>query len=148
MKRKGRAPPTEVPTDEEPLDSDTLFLIYAQAKELLRAISMYRAGVLSRGELLADLRESSDFICYGLEELKAPGLRPADGLGDVLDWLTKRRVIHGALKQTIDAHGPITGAWIGSAAKRIRGSIRKRLLDYRKVTRRPAQNSQIHHSQR
>lgn len=38
---------------------------------------------------------------------------------------TKR--ISGALKQTIQAHGPITKQFIGSATKRIYGS----LLDYR-----------------
>lgn len=31
--------------------------------------------------------------------------------------------INGALKQTIDAHGPITKVLIGSAAKRIYGSL-------------------------
>lgn len=110
---------------------------------MLRAISMYRAGVLSRRQLMIDLREHSEFITYGVGELRAPALRPADGVGDVLDWLFKRRVIHGALKQCIDAHGPITGMWIGSASKRIRGVVRKRLGDYRKVAhppRRPLAN--------
>jgi len=112
---------------------DTLAIIYSEAKEILRAISMFRAGVIPLEQLLADLREYSEFIRYGVDELKAPALRPADGAGDMLTWLFKRRVIHGALKQTIDAHGPINGTWIGSASKRIRGIILKRLLDYRKV---------------
>lgn len=33
------------------------------------------------------------------------------------------RKIHGALKQTIDAHGPITINFIGSAGKRIYGNL-------------------------
>lgn len=115
-------------------DPETLFLIYSEAKEILRVISMYRAGVLSVKQLLSDLREYSEFIQYGVDELGAPALRPSDGFRDQLQWLFKRRVIHGALKQTIDAHGPITGLWIGSASKRIRGIIFRRLLDHRKVT--------------
>lgn len=131
-------------TAQEALLSDqkleALSLVYGEAKNLLRAISMAKAGVLSLEQLLIDLREHSELIGYAVDELHAPALRPADGLGDVLDWLTKRRVIHGALKQCIDAHGPITGLWIGSAAKRIRGIMRKRLLDYRKATH-PARSS-------
>ena len=113
---------------------EELGLIYSEAKQILRAVSMHRAGVLSETELLSDLREHSEFIRYAVDEIHAPALRPADGIGDVIQWLFRRRVIHGALKQTIDAHGPITGMWIGSASKRIQGCIRKRLLDYRKVT--------------
>lgn len=115
-------------------DPETLFLIYSEAKEILRAISMFRAGVLLPSELLSGLREYSEFISYGVDELGAPALRPADGVRDQLHWLFKRRVIHGALKQTIDAHGPINGLWIGSASKRIRGIVLRRLLDYRKVS--------------
>ena len=54
---------------------------------------------------------------------------------DNLDTITKlKRIksyeskrISGALKQTINAHGPITKEFIGSATKRVYGS----LLDYR-----------------
>lgn len=42
--------------------------------------------------------------------------------------------INGALKQTIDAHGPITKVLIGSAAKRIYGSL---LLEYNKEQPKP-----------
>lgn len=122
--------------DEQLVAGDTtLALVYSQAKEILRAISMFRAGVLPQDRLLAELREYSEFIQLGLEELHAPALRPSDGAGDLVQWLFQRRVIHGALKQTIDAHGPITGMWIGSASKRIRGMVLRRLLDYRKVAR-------------
>lgn len=124
---------------EQSNSEEVLFLLYAEAKDILRTISMYRAGILSRDRLLADLREYSEFIAYGVDELKAPALRPADGVGDLLDWLFKRRVIHGALKQCINAHGPIDSSWIGSASKRLRGIVRKRLGDYRKVAHRPRQ---------
>jgi hypothetical protein len=40
-----------------------------------------------------------------------------------MDELT--REVAGALKQTIDAHGPITEIHIGSAAKRIATAIRE-----------------------
>jgi hypothetical protein len=35
------------------------------------------------------------------------------------------REIAGALKNTIDAHGPITEDWIPSAAKRIKHALRE-----------------------
>ena len=38
---------------------------------------------------------------------------------------TQHKRIVGALKSTIIAHGPITLEWIGSAAKRIEGALRK-----------------------
>ena len=41
------------------------------------------------------------------------------------------KVIHGALKSTIDAHGPIDGYWIGSAGKRIIGALKS--YDQRKT---------------
>lgn len=112
---------------------EALWLIYAEAKALLRVISMYRSEVKTTAELLPELREHTGFIQLALEELKAPGLRPADGAGAILRWAVKRRVIHGALRQTINAHGPITTAWIGSAAKRIQGILFKRMTDYRRV---------------
>lgn len=34
------------------------------------------------------------------------------------------RAIAGALRDAINAHGPITSAWIGSAVKRIIGNLR------------------------
>lgn len=34
-----------------------------------------------------------------------------------------RNLIKGALKSTIDAHGPITPEWIGSAEKRVFGAV-------------------------
>jgi len=35
----------------------------------------------------------------------------------------QRKLINGALKQTINAHGPITKKHIGSATKRILGAL-------------------------
>ena len=35
------------------------------------------------------------------------------------------RAIAGALRLTIDAHGPITREWIGSASKRVIGAIKE-----------------------
>lgn len=37
----------------------------------------------------------------------------------------QRKLINGALKQTINAHGPITEKRIGSATKRILGALRR-----------------------
>lgn len=34
------------------------------------------------------------------------------------------KIIAGALKSTINVHGPITPEWIGSASKRIYGQLR------------------------
>lgn len=47
---------------------------------------------------------------------------------DTIDKLRKEKIcetkrISGALKQTINAHGPITAKFIGSATKRIYGSL-------------------------
>jgi hypothetical protein len=37
----------------------------------------------------------------------------------------RRKLINGALKQTINAHGPITKERIGSATKRILGALKR-----------------------
>ena len=121
----------------ETSDREALWLAYTQAKAVLRAVSMYRSGVRTREQLLDDLREYSEFIRYAVDEMGAPALRPADGVKDQLDWLFRRRVIQGALSQCIHAHGPITSNWTGSAAKRIRGLILRRLRDYRIVAHLP-----------
>lgn len=34
------------------------------------------------------------------------------------------KVVNGALKSCISAHGPITSAWIGSAGKRVLGALK------------------------
>jgi hypothetical protein len=34
------------------------------------------------------------------------------------------KVVNGALKSCISAHGPITAFWIGSAGKRIMGALK------------------------
>lgn len=110
--------------------------MYATLKEGLRWISMYRSGVLTRAKLQILLRENLDLLSLCVEELHVPVLDPYDGMLDILDWVLRRKVIYGALKQTIDAHGPITGTWIGSAAKRITGMMRKRILTFRKIEQR------------
>lgn len=43
------------------------------------------------------------------------------------------REIGGALKSTIDAHGPITEQWVGSAAKRIAAAPRNEMKRERDV---------------
>lgn len=43
----------------------------------------------------------------------------------------KRRAIEGALKSTIDAHGPISGRFINSAVKRILGALRTEIYNYK-----------------
>lgn len=121
-------------------EEDALWVAYSEAKEILRAISMNRSSVLSKDELKKKLREHVEFLNYCLDELDAPVMRPYDNVGDILEWVFKRRVLYGALKQTIDAHGPITHLWIGSAVKRIKGKIQSRILVYRKVNERIKRN--------
>lgn len=43
-------------------------------------------------------------------------------IDDILS-LDKSKAISGALKSQIDAHGPITKEWVGSATKRIIGAV-------------------------
>ena len=46
------------------------------------------------------------------------------------------RVISGALKSCIDAHGPITKEWLGSAAKRVRKALSSAQHEARRRERR------------
>lgn len=57
-----------------------------------------------------------DVLCADLRE--AIACPPPEGLASNLD-----RVIAGALRSCIDAHGPITKYETGSAAKRVRKAI-------------------------
>ena len=43
------------------------------------------------------------------------------------------RVISGALKSCIDAHGPISKEWVGSAAKRVRRALSSAQHDARRA---------------
>lgn len=47
----------------------------------------------------------------------------ADHIRGAGEMVTLERAIVGALTDTINAHGPITRQWIGSAAKRVAGNL-------------------------
>jgi hypothetical protein len=60
-------------------------------------------------------------IMFMVDEYEKANLSTIDKLKK--DKLRESKRISGALKQTIDAHGPITKELIGSATKRIYGSL-------------------------
>jgi hypothetical protein len=62
-----------------------------------------------------------DFIILAYENYQKDNLDTIEKLKRERHLETKR--ISGALKQTINAHGPITGQFIGSATKRIHGAL-------------------------
>jgi len=74
-------------------------------------------------ELLKD-NPNVDKIIYIIEEYESDNINTIEKLKR--DKRIELNRINGALKQTINAHGAITKELIGSAAKRIYGS----LLDY------------------
>lgn len=74
-------------------------------------------------ELLKD-NPNVDEIIYIIEEYESDNINTIEKLKR--DKRIELNRINGALKQTINAHGAITKELIGSAAKRIYGS----LLDY------------------
>ena len=60
-------------------------------------------------------------MMFMVDEYEKANLSTIDKLKK--DKLRESKRISGALKQTIDAHGPITKELIGSATKRIYGSL-------------------------
>lgn len=81
-----------------------------------------------RGKLIDKLKNDIKIPAKSIEEV----LRLIDGYEknnlDAISKLKKDRLfetkrISGALKQTINAHGPITNILIGSATKRIYGAL-------------------------
>lgn len=64
---------------------------------------------------------SLDNILKHIDDFEQNNLNTIDKLRKEKIYETKR--ISGALKQTINAHGPITPTFIGSATKRIYGSL-------------------------
>lgn len=65
--------------------------------------------------------EDIEFILEAVKGYEEKNLETIDKLKKEKIYETKR--ISGALKQTIHAHGPITNNFIGSATKRIYGSL-------------------------
>lgn len=51
---------------------------------------------------------------------------------DIEDRSTLESRLAGALKNTIDAHGPITKDWVASAAKRMYGTLKALAREQRK----------------
>lgn len=115
---------------------EALHCAYGEAKEILKSISMFRSGVMSEDQLRRSLRESVAFLELCADELEAPRIRPFDNVGDLMAWMTRDRVVYNAVAQTIRAHGAITPNWIGSASKRIRGSMLSQINTYRRVAER------------
>ena len=62
-----------------------------------------------------------DFLIVAFDEYQKDNLDTIEKLKRERYLETKR--ISGALKQTINVHGPITGQFIGSATKRIHGAL-------------------------
>jgi hypothetical protein len=83
-----------------------------------------------KGKLVRDLKNelandnpSLDRVLEIIQEYEKNNLNTIEKLKRDKVFETKR--ISGALKQTIHAHGPITSNLIGSATKRIYGSLLK-----------------------
>lgn len=66
-------------------------------------------------------KPSLENILKHIDDYEQNNLNTIDKLRKEKIYETKR--ISGALKQTINAHGPITPTFIGSATKRIYGSL-------------------------
>ncbi len=62
-----------------------------------------------------------DYLMLAIDDYEKDNLNTIEKLKKEKFYETKR--ISGALKQTINAHGPITALLIGSATKRIYGSL-------------------------
>lgn len=54
-----------------------------------------------------------------------PGLHNAMKVRQDIDRKKLERLLAGAMKSCIDAHGPITREWTGSAAKRMIGLLKQ-----------------------
>ena len=74
-----------------------------------------------------------DFLVAAFEEYQKDNLDTIEKLKRERHFETKR--ISGALKQTINAHGPITKQFIGSATKRIHGALLSNINKENFITR-------------
>ncbi len=71
---------------------------------------LYNKGELSAENIINLFKKYEESNIKLIEKLKRPRL-------------LEKRKINGALKQTINAHGPIDSKLIGSASKRISGAL-------------------------
>ena len=74
-----------------------------------------------------------DFLVLAFDEYQKDNLDSIEKLKRERHFETKR--ISGALKQTINAHGPITSQFIGSATKRIHGALLSNIKKESFITR-------------
>jgi hypothetical protein len=86
--------------------------------------------VLQRMELT---ETELDFLMLAFDEYEKDNLASIEKLKRERHLETKR--ISGALKQTINAHGPITKQFIGSATKRIHGALLSNIKEENFITR-------------
>lgn len=88
--------------------------MFKSRKDKLKGVLEYKfEGKLTEKDI--------DDILVVFDVYETDNLRTIDKLKRQKVYETKR--ISGALKQTINAHGPITAQYIGSATKRIYGSL-------------------------
>jgi hypothetical protein len=74
-----------------------------------------------------------DFLMIAFDEYQKANLDTIGKLKRERHLETKR--ISGALKQTLNAHGPITKQFIGSATKRIHGALLSNMKQENLITR-------------
>ena len=74
-----------------------------------------------------------DFLIAAFDEYQKDNLDTIEKLKRERHFETKR--ISGAIKQTINAHGPITNQFIGSATKRIHGALLSNIKKESFITR-------------
>jgi hypothetical protein len=70
-------------------------------------------------------------------ELETTERRLAEAERFIADRQDNERRIAGALRSAIEAHGPITPEWIGSAAKRVESTLRRAHFDRKRDTAAP-----------
>jgi hypothetical protein len=111
---------------------ETLQQLYWETKELLRLLSKYQAGVIQSDGFTTGIQNRAIAIWALTQELDCVEPVPSDGMGQLVNYILDEKVIRGALKQAIDAHGSITAQWIPSAAKRLRAQFKQRANLWRK----------------
>jgi hypothetical protein len=88
--------------------------------ELTRLYALYNGRDMDGRAAGIGIQARDRLIRRLIEAVRAGRARATTGHGG--DGI--ERAITGALRDTINAHGPITAEWIGSAVKRIAGNLR------------------------
>lgn len=80
----------------------------------------YEAFQRATSETRAELEEAFHVAAHMVEKIAKQGVSAVDGL---LVEANLQTLVRGQLKATIAAHGPITSAFVGSAARRVANDL-------------------------